>query len=77
MTEHRAAAVASKAIRFARVGRSFQLSILADELDNPPSDRTIRRVLRQLEADGWLKRDDHGDHLWQPGPAAQGAIISV
>jgi len=77
MTEHRAAAVASKAVRFARVSRSFQVSALEDELDDAPSKRTIRRVLRQLEADGWLQRENKGDHLWHPGPAAEGVIISV
>lgn len=76
-SEHRSAAIASQAIRMALTRRSFHASEVADHVDEPPSDRTVRRVLRQLETDGWLQRDTDGGHLWRPGPLTDGPILSV
>lgn len=38
-------------------------------LSDPPSRQTVYRVLRQLEADDWIRRDGH---TWRPEIKANG-----
>ncbi|WP_302082916.1 hypothetical protein [Salinibaculum rarum] len=66
--QHASAAVASAAVKLALRGEPFQVSDLQHELTDPPSRQTIYRVLRQLEADDWV-RSDH--NTWRPDIQAE------
>lgn len=61
--EHRAAAVASEAIRLAISRGSFK----SPEIDTDVSEATRTRVLRQLEQDQWLTRDVPQSTVWRAG----------
>jgi hypothetical protein len=66
--KHTATAVASAAVKLALRGEAFQVSDLQHKLADPPSRQTIYRVLRQLEADDWI-RSDH--NTWRPDIQAE------
>lgn len=72
MDDHRAAAVASRAICLALNEQPFLASTLAERVDDPPSIRTIRRILSQLESDNWLERRSNMSDHWYPGPLVRG-----
>lgn len=65
---HRAGAVASRAIELAVRGESFQVKDIQHGVSDPPSRQTCYRVLRQLEADGWIQCV--GKH-WRPDLKAE------
>lgn len=69
--EHRAAAVASRAIQLALTDGSFKVADVRRGLDDPPSGATITRVLRQLEADDWLERRSSKSSIWRAGTQAR------
>jgi len=71
MTEHRAAAVVSRALRVAILEGKFRAGDIRRGLDDPPSSSTITRILRQLEADSWLSRNEDGSDLWRAGSQAR------
>ena len=71
MTEHRAAAAAARAIRLAISEGRFTAEDVRRGLDDPPSDSTVTRVLRQLEAEGWLSRTGERSSLWRAGLQAR------
>lgn len=65
--EHRAAAVASRALKLALTEGSFKAADVTRPLSRPPSPATVTRVLRQLEADDWLERDTPRSSIWRAG----------
>jgi hypothetical protein len=69
--DHKAAAAAGRAIKLAVSQGSFKASDVRQRFAHPPSDATIRRVLRQLEADDWLRRDTDGSSIWRAGLQAR------
>lgn len=71
MSEHRAAQVAARAIRLAILQGAFTSGEVTRGLDTPPSKATVRRVLRQLEADGWLQRSSDNSPIWRAGREAR------
>lgn len=71
MTEHRSAAVATRAIRLAILEGAFTVVDVRRGVDDPPTERTVRRVLRQLEADGWLQRTSEESPIWRAGRQAR------
>lgn len=71
MSEHAAARVASRAIRLAIMEGQFKLSDVTARLADPPSDRTVRRVLAQLEGDDWLQRTGEQSPIWRAGRQAR------
>ena len=71
MTVHRATAVASRAILLSIQEGTFRVSDIRRGLDEPPSPSTVNRVLRQLEADGWLTRTRKESDIWRAGMKAR------
>ena len=71
MTEHKASAAAAQAIRLAISEGRFQAEDIRRGLSDPPSDSTITRVLRQLEASDWLQRGRDESSIWRAGPNAR------
>lgn len=71
MTEHRATRVASRAIRLAILQGAFTSDDVTRDLNDAPSKPTVRRVLRQLEADGWLQRSSDESPIWRAGREAR------
>jgi hypothetical protein len=71
MPAHAAARVASRAIRLAIMEGQFKSADVLARIDNPPSDRTVRRVLCQLEADNWLRRTSPESPIWRAGRQAR------
>jgi len=71
VTEHRAAAAAARAIRLAVSEGRFTSTDVRRGLDDPPSESTVTRVLRQLEADDWLSRTGDESSLWRAGLQAR------
>lgn len=69
--EHKAAAVASRAIKLAVTEGSFRAADVRRRFARPPSSATITRVLRQLEADDWLRREAEGSSIWRAGTQAR------
>ncbi|WP_227376489.1 hypothetical protein [Haladaptatus halobius] len=70
MTEHRATKIALTAILIAQDEGEFRLPDLKERLhfpENPPSNSTIRQVLRQLEESGWLEREHPEGRIWYAG----------
>jgi MarR-like DNA-binding transcriptional regulator SgrR of sgrS sRNA len=70
MTEHRATKIALTAILIAQDKGEFRLPDLKERLhfpENPPSNSTIRQVLRQLEESGWLEREHPEGRIWYAG----------
>lgn len=65
--EHRAAAVASRALKLALTEETFKASDVCRQLAHPPSEATVTRVLRQLESDDWLERDIPNSSIWRAG----------
>jgi DNA-binding HxlR family transcriptional regulator len=65
--EHRAAAVASRAVKLALTEGAFKAGEVRRGLARPPSKATVTRVLRQLEDDGWLQREVEGSSIWRAG----------
>jgi hypothetical protein len=59
---HRAAAVASRAIELSLRGEPFRLDDVRRGVDDAPSQSTIHRVLRQLEADEWIEQRGNAWH---------------
>ena len=68
---HRSAAVASRAIELALREGAFRANDVRRGLDEPPSESTTTRVLRQLEADGWLTRETDRSDIWRAGLQAR------
>ncbi|QZP39206.1 hypothetical protein [Halobaculum magnesiiphilum] len=68
---HRAAAVASEAIRLALINKRFSAADVRAGVDDAPSRQTVSRVLAQLEADGWLARRDKEPRTWLAGDLAR------
>ena len=70
MVEHRAVHIACTAIQLVDLETSFQLPDLKDqvELEDMPANSTFRRILRQLEEEGWLSRDHPEGRTWSVGP---------
>jgi len=66
---HRAGAVASRALELALRGEPFQVTDIQQRLSDAPSRQTIYRVLRQLEADDWIRCEGH---TWYPDIKAEG-----
>lgn len=65
---HRGAEVASNAIRLAISRGSFKASDVTQALKNePPSKRTVTRILRQLQYEGWLRRESPNSSIWRAG----------
>jgi hypothetical protein len=71
MTDHRATRVAARAIRLAILEGAFTAAAATRGLEDAPSDATVRRVLRQLEADGWLQRSSKESPIWRAGREAR------
>jgi len=69
--EHRAAAVAGRAIKLAMTEGSFKASDVTQRISDPPSTATVYRVLRQLEQDDWLNRQADGSSIWRAGMQAK------
>lgn len=67
MVEHRTTAAASRAIQLAIQQGSFRVEDLRRRLTNAPSESTLTRILRQLEADGWLHRRREKSDIWRAG----------
>lgn len=65
--EHTGAAVAGRAIKLAMTEGSFRNEDVRRGFGRPPSRHTVRRVLRQLEADNWLAREGDESRLWRAG----------
>jgi len=59
--------VASRAIKLALSEGSFKSSDVRRGFGRPPSRHTVRRVLRQLESDGWLRRESDESRIWRAG----------
>ena len=59
---HRSAAVASRGIELALRGEPFHLDDVRRGVDDAPSQSTINRVLRQLEADEWIEQRGNAWH---------------
>jgi len=68
---HRATAVAGRAVELAIREGVFTAEDVRRGLDEPPSQSTVTRVLRQLEADDWLERTAETSSLWRAGPTAR------
>lgn len=66
--QHRATAVASRALELALRGKSFRVRDVQRGLSDPPSRQTVYRVLQQLEADDWIRVDGHS---WHPDIKSQ------
>ncbi|WP_227353603.1 hypothetical protein [Haladaptatus salinisoli] len=78
MTEHRATKVVLTAILLARDKGKFRLPDLKKRLhvpENPPSDSTIRQVLRQLEESKWLERDHPEGRIWYAGEKLEELLV--
>lgn len=71
MATHRSAKVASRAVRLAIREGSFKSPDVTGIMTDPPSRQTVTRILRQLEADGWLMRTDSKSSIWRAGPLAR------
>lgn len=69
--EHRSTAVAGRAIKLAVTEGSFKASDVTQPFTHEPSPATVRRVLRQLEADDWLERDTDRSSIWRAGTLAR------
>lgn len=70
MVIYRSAKIALTALQVANEMEEFRLPELKDQLqclDSPPSNSTIRQVLRQLEADDWLEREHPEGRIWYAG----------
>lgn len=65
--EHRAAAVASRALKLALTEGSFKAADVTRPFTRPPSEATVTRVLRQLEEDDWLERETERSSIWRAG----------
>lgn len=65
--EHRAVAVASRALKLALTEGSFKAGDVRRGFARPPSEATVTRVLRQLEEDDWLEREEAGSSIWRAG----------
>lgn len=65
--EHRAAAVASRALKLALTEGAFKANDVRRAFSRPPSEATVTRVLRQLEEDDWLQREADGSSIWRAG----------
>jgi ribosomal protein S19E (S16A) len=65
--EHTGAAVAGRAIKLAMSEGSFKSEDVRRGFGRPPSRHTVRRVLRQLESDGWLTRESDESRIWRAG----------
>jgi hypothetical protein len=68
---HRSAAVASRAVELSLREGAFRANDVRRGLDDPPGESTVTRVLRQLEADGWLTRETEGSDIWRAGLQAR------
>jgi len=71
VTDHRATAVAARAIRLAISEGRFTAEDVRRGVSAPPSSSTVTRVLRQLEASDWLQRTGANSSLWRAGPNAR------
>lgn len=69
--EHRAAAVASRALKLALTEGAFKANDVRRAFARPPSEATVTRVLRQLEEDDWLERETDGSSIWRAGLQAR------
>ncbi|WP_227379771.1 hypothetical protein [Haladaptatus halobius] len=70
MATHRSTKIVVTALELATEEGEFRLPDLKERLhlpENPPSNSTIRQVLRQLEASGWLERDHPEGRIWYAG----------
>lgn len=70
MAIHRSTKIAITVLQVANEEGEFRLPELKERLhfpENPPSNSTIRLVLRQLEADGWLEREHPEGRIWYAG----------
>jgi hypothetical protein len=65
--EHRAVAAAGRALKLALTEETFKAHDVRREFANPPSEATVTRVLRQLESDDWLERDQPRSSIWRAG----------
>jgi len=68
---HRSTAVAATAIRLAIEYGGFRARDLRRACDDPPSESTITRILRQLEENGWLDRRVEKSDFWRAGLKAK------
>lgn len=69
--EHKAAAAASRALKLALSEGSFKSEDVQRAFARPPSRHTVRRVLRQLEEDDWLRRESEDARIWRAGMQAR------
>ncbi len=70
MAHHRATKVVTTALLIAKRKGELRLPDVKSRADfggNQPSDGMIRRVLRQLEASGWLERKHPEGRVWYSG----------
>lgn len=61
-------AVASYAIELSLQGEYFTVEDIISGVENAPNQTSVTRVLKELEAHGWIEQDQDG---WKPSVKAQ------
>lgn len=70
MVTHRATKIVLTALHLANKEGEFRLPDIKEHLhlpENPPSNSTVRLILRQMEESGWLERDHPEGRVWHAG----------
>ena len=71
MTDHPTTAATARAIRLAISEGRFTAEDVRRGLSDPPSESTLTRVLRQLDASDWLQRTGTNSSVWRAGTNAR------